>query len=267
MRKIKQFFILFLIQFLVSLNPAEAQEEKEITQLLKSYISEINTLSQSKKIDNLKKLLADDFMAHESEIALNGSVRHLSRNRETHLRLLQQRIAYAEGISIDASLERIFHATSGEKTAYIMAELKINVQYEGNPAEKVSIFVNAIGSKIDGIWKLTETDNVIMVDEKTLGKCLCSFYERDAGFATEVVYPSGFAYEKKMDAFTFRLQDGVKTISVNDQLYHWKQNGEIVNITDGKGGKALGTTNDSKKAATIVLSDLYQTHCIEFIMR
>ncbi len=261
--------LLFLVQLfgltLFSIGSVQAQEENDITKLFRNYIQEVDALNQTKNIENLVKLLDRDFELNKTEVTLNGNTRNITIDRANHLRTLQQ-IFLTEAIQVNISIEQIYKATSGKKTAVISASIKADVKYEDNEAQKVTILINAVGANKNGTWKFIQMDNIEVIDERNLGKCPCRYTQTKQGFETEVVYPSGFAYSKKQDAFTFRLEDGVKTITVNDQLYQWKKNGELLNVTDGK-NTALGTTTDNKKAVSFILGDLYKSNCTEFIER
>lgn len=263
MHTVSKFIIATIGSLIIVYGTVNAQEDQAIIELFRNYIAEINNLDKSKSTDNLKKLLSPDFVINQTQVALEGNIRRFSHDREEHLGGFRE-IYLTEGVTLASNIERVLRTTSGLNTALIIAEVKANISYDGKVGQKVTNFVNAIGSQTNGEWKLTQIDNVTVPDERTIGNCPCRFYERGNGFATELAYPSGLEYETKLDVFTIRNGQAARTIKMNKQLYNWKSNGEVMSADEKE---VLGTTNTPKEAVTLILAEVYKDRCIKIIAR
>lgn len=242
-------------------------QEAPITQLFKGYIKELNDLNKTKDLNRVLKFFDPSFETNQTYIGLSGVARRSTRDFSDFTADLQV-LTTDRDVQLNLKIDKINDVVQGSRSGTISASLTMDILVDRKIAEKGSFNVTmaAAKAKAGSRWLFIHSDNIRTVEERNAGRCICYFYERKNDFVTELSYPVGFDYYKILDTFRFRNHNDVRTIHVDDRWYEWEKSGEILDLQGGAKTE-VGTAQDPKGAAVVILGQIYQENCLSFTTR
>lgn len=263
-----KFLIVFITISLMLRDSTYAQDEVAIKKLFNTYIQELNDLNKNKDLKRVLNLLDPEFEINETYIGLTGKVVRTTNDRADHANELQIFISDDKDVKLGLTIDEITNIKQGTKMATISATLTMDIIADGISAEKGGFTVNMaarLNNKEE--WKFIQSDNIRTVEERNSGTCACFFYERKSGFVTELYYPVGFEYTKILDVFTINQKKKTKTIGVNYKQYEWEKGGELFDPFGDDGRTKIGSVQDEKDAIILILGQMYEDHCLDFLKK
>ena len=242
-------------------------QDEPMTKLFKEYIKELNDLNKTKDLNRVLKFLDPSFETNQTYIGLSGVARRSTRDFSDFAADLQV-FTTDRDIQLNLKIDKINDVVQGSRSGTITASLTMDVLVDGKIAEKGSfnITMAAIKAKAGSRWLFVHSDNIRTVEERNAGRCICYFYERKNDFVTELSYPVGFDYYKILDTFKFRNHNDVRTVHVDDRWYEWEKSGKILDLQD-EAKTEIGTAQDPKGVAVVILGQIYQENCLSFTTR
>lgn len=257
MKKPKKFKRVFLIA-LFSFSIAFAQE-KPVTTLLKSYINATNNLGESQDPTSVLSLFSNNYQNNTAYIGLTGV---LNRSTTTYAQLEEK---LAEDIknknyNFTLSLKETVYETQKEKAGTVSALINFESKIDGKVAEKGTILMNIVATKINSQWKITQNNTVRVSEESEIGNCVCYLFSKgESFFSAETYYPAGVKYEREFKSYRVGAKDGKRAIvnrGNNDKAYLWEKNGDLLD-----GSRKIGTAETPAEAIQVVLSSVYGNTC------
>ncbi len=253
--------IKFLVLLTIFTSFTGFSQDKPVTQLLKSYVDATNRLGQSQSSDEILALFSENYQNNTAYIGMSGV---LNRTTTTYAQLAEKLAEdiknknYNFTMSITETVQETQKKNAGTVSALINFESKI----EGKVAEKGSILMNLVATKIKGEWKITHNNTVRVSEESEIGNCVCYLFSKgESYFNAETYYPAGLQYDREYKSYRVGTKDGKRAIvnrSNNDRTFFWNENGDIMD-----GSRKIGEADNSNEAVRIVLSFVYSDTCTE----
>ena len=236
-------------------------QEKPVKTLLKTYINAANNLGDSQDVESVLSLFSNNYQNNTAYIGLAGV---LNRTTMTYAQLEEK---LAEDIknknyNFTMSLKETVYETQKDKAGTISALINFESKIEGKVAEKGTILMNIVATKVNGQWKITQNNTVRVSEESEIGNCICYLFSKgDSFYSAETYYPAGVKYEREFKSYRVGSKDG-KRVIVNrgnsDKAYVWAKNGDVL-----AGSRKLGSAENSADAVQVVLSHVYSNACTE----
>jgi hypothetical protein len=231
-------------------------QEKPVTKLLKSYITNSNQLRQTKQINNVLSLFDDRYKNNIAYVGLSGIVKRSTIGFEQFSEQLSDNIKN-KNYNFQMSIEDIVHESQKERAGTVSALVNFESKIDGKVAEKGTILMNIVASLVRGEWKIIHNNTVRVSEGSDIGNCVCYLYAKGTTmFNAETYYPAGVEYDREYQSFRVSTRDGKRIIKGNDITYNWSENGDILDA-----GRKLGNTKSSDEAIKIVLTSVYSETC------
>jgi hypothetical protein len=231
-------------------------QEKPVTKLLKSYISNSNQLRQTKQVNNVLSLFDDRYRNNIAYVGLSGIVKRSSIGFEQFAEQLDENVKN-KNYNFQMSIEEIVHESQKERAGTVSALVNFESKIDGKVAEKGTILMNIVASLVRGDWKIIHNNTVRVSEGSDIGNCVCYLYAKGSTmFNAETYYPAGVEYDREYQSFRVTSRDGQRIIKANDMSYNWESNGDILD-----GGRKIGNADNSDAAIKLVLTNIYSETC------
>ena len=234
-------------------------QEKPVTVLLKSYINATNNLGSSQDPDTVLSLFGTNYQNNTAYIGLTGV---LNRSTTTYGQL-QEKLAEDiknQNYNFTLSLMELVYEAHKERAGTVSALINFESKIDGKVAEKGTILMNIVATKIRGEWKITQNNTVRVSEESEIGNCVCYLFSKgESFFNAETYYPSGVKYEREFKSYRVGIKDGQRAIvnrGNNDKTYVWDKNGDIID-----GSRKIGSAQTPDEAVQVVLAYVYANTC------
>ena len=259
MKNLANLKFLFIVTFLFSLSTFA--QETQVTKLLKSYIEATNQLGESQDAQNILSLFSKNYQNNTAYIGMSGV---LNRNTTTYAQL-EEKLAddiKNKNYNFTLSLTETVHETQKENAGTVSALINFESKIEGKVAEKGSILMNLVATKIRGEWKITHNNTVRVSEESEIGNCVCYLFSKgESYFNAETYYPAGLKYDREYKSYRVGTKDGKRAIvnrGNNNRTFIWNQNGDVLD-----GTVKIGSADNSSDAIQVVLAFVYSNTCTE----
>jgi len=252
--KIKHAFLITLFSFSITF-----AQEKPVTTILKSYINATNSLGKSQDPSSVLSLISNNYQNNTAYIGLTGV---LNRSTTTYAQLEEKLTEDIknENYNFTMSLKETVYETQKERAGTVSALINFESKIEGKVAEKGTILMNIVATKINEQWKITQNNTVRVSEESEIGNCVCYLFSKgESFFSAETYYPAGVKYEREFKSYRVGSKDGKRAIvnrGNNNKAYFWNKNGDILD-----GSRKIGSAETSAEAVQIVLSSVYGNTC------
>lgn len=258
MKKINLLVVLFV--FVCSNMMAQEDAVKE---LLNNYVEAVNNLPKTKNETEVTQYFHENYKNYTAELGLSGVVNRKDSDIKDYTKQLQELINNSE-YTLKLKVEKVLYVNQKNRVGTIAALVNFENTFENKIADKGTILLNLIASRVSGSWKIMHANTTRISESKDVGKCSCYIYQKGEGsikYVSEVFYPAGLEIGQAYQSFRVAIKKGKRYIISDNADYIWKEDGEIL-----EGTRSLGKAEDAKQAIKIILKDSYKDTCIDMLM-
>ncbi len=234
-------------------------QDKPVTQLLKSYIKASNELGANEDAENILALFDKNYQNNTAYIGLTGVLHRTSTTYGQFADKLAEDIKN-KNYNFTMSLGETVYESQKDRAGTVSALINFQSKIDGKVAEKGTILMNIVASKIQGEWKITHNNTVRVSEESEIGNCVCYLFSKGKSFFNaETYYPAGVKYDREYKSYRVSVKEGKRSIvnrGNNDKEFIWEENGDVLD-----GGRKIGTAQTPDEAIQAVLSFVYGKTC------
>ena len=238
-------------------------QEDAVKELLNNYVEAVNNLPKTKNEVEVTQYFHENYKNYTAELGLSGVVNRKDSDIKDYTKQLEELISNSE-YKLKLKVEKVLYVNQKSKVGTIAALVNFENIFENKIADKGTILLNLIASRVSGAWKIMHTNTTRISESKDVGKCSCYIYQKGEGsikYVSEVFYPAGLEIGQAYQSFRVAIKKGKRFIISDNSDYIWKEDGEIL-----EGTRSLGKADDAKKAINIILKDTYKDTCIDMLM-
>ncbi|UOB18786.1 hypothetical protein [Abyssalbus ytuae] len=257
MKIIKSFAYVMALSLVVGVGYSQ---DSPVKNLLVNYINSVNSVGHGTQKEDVMNLFHNTYRSNTAYVKMSGIVSRTSSGKEEVASMLDE-IVQDNNYRFKLTLDKVLYTAQKERAGTISALVNFESIIEDKTAEKGSILMNLVGSKIDGEWKIVHNNTVRVSESKDVGNCACYLYSKGSTkFVTEVYYPSGVEYGHTFESFRVTTRDGKRIITSDAHDFNWDDDGNVIYE-----GRTIGTTEEAKEAIQMALKDLYKESCLKML--
>jgi hypothetical protein len=238
-------------------------QEDAVKDLLNNYIKAVNNLPKTKSEVEVTQFYHENFKNYTAELGLSGVVNRKDSNLEDYSKQIQD-IIDNSNYTLSLDVEKVLYVNQKNKVGTIAALVNFENKFENKIADKGTILLSLIASKVSGAWKIMHTNTTRISESKDVGRCSCYIYEKgenSSRYVSEVYYPAGLEVGQAYQSFRVAFKKGKRYIISDNSDYTWEESGEI-----REGDKLIGKADTIKKGIKLILESSYTDNCIEMLM-
>ncbi|NQY04668.1 MAG: hypothetical protein HRT68_00315 [Flavobacteriaceae bacterium] len=239
-------------------------QEDAVKDLLNNYIEAVNNLPKTKSEIEVTQFFHENYKNYTAELGLSGVVNRKNSDLTDFSEQIQE-IINNSNYTLTLSLEKILYVNQKNKVGTVSALVNFENKFENKIADKGTILLNLIASKVTGAWKIMHTNTTRISESKDVGRCSCYIYNKGADsnrYVSEVYYPAGLEVGQAYQSFRIAIKKGKRYIISDNSDFTWKEaDGEIY-----EGETLIGKADDIKAAIKLILERDYTDNCIEMLM-
>ncbi len=256
----KKFNLVALLLLVFSAN-LFAQEEA-VKDLLNDYIKAVNNLPKSKNTEDVTQLFHENYVSYTAEIGMSGIVHRKTADLKEYEERLQNIIEKSD-YKLKLSVDKILYSNQKNREGTVAALINFENKYQDKIADKGTILLTIIASKVTGEWKIMHSNITRISESKDIGKCSCNIYKKGEDslrYLAEVFYPSGLEIAQSFATYRIAYKNGKRLIISDNDDYIWD---ELDDIYLGK--TKIGKTDDIKEAIRLISKHKFNDNCTEMI--
>lgn len=233
-------------------------QKKEVTTLLKSYISASNALNETKDVNNVLNLFDKKYINNIAYVGLTGVVNKSSIDYNQLTKQLEDNLKNAN-YNFKMTIGQIVYESQKQSAGTVSAVINFESTIDGKTAEKGTILMNIVAALVQDEWKIINNNTVRVSETSEIGNCVCYLFSKgDSFFNAETYYPAGVKYDREYISYRVSVKEGKRTIvnRSNNKVYTWLENGDVLD-----NGKKIGSAETSDQAIQSVLTSVYSETC------
>ncbi len=258
----KKINLLTLLMFFVYAS-SFAQEEA-VKDLLSNYINAVNKLPTTKSNIEVTQYFHENYKNYTADLGLSGVVNRSASNLNEYTEQVEELISNND-YTLMLNVEKILYTNQKSRVGTIAALINFENKYENKIADKGTILLNIIASKVDGTWKIMHSNTTRISESKDVGQCTCNIYkkgETSLRYVAEVFYPSGLQIGQDYSSYRIASKNGKRYVISDNEDYTWNENNEI-----HLGATLIGKTEpeDVKEAIRLISETNFKDNCTKMI--
>lgn len=260
----KKFYLFFSFSLLIfhSLLAQSVDENSPIHSLLKTYVSQTNSLNEENSAQKVFDLYSEQYSGNTTYVNLSGGIIKREYTKSDIKKQINS-ILQDEEYGFVLKLDKILYSNQKENAGTISALLNFESYIDKKVAEKGTMLINFVAVSQNNKWKIIQNNMVRVSEEKDIGDCVCHIYSKgDTKFVTELYYPAGITYEHTFESFQFTTNGSSRIIKSPKQTYAWNRDNKILLEK-----KEVGIARTQKEAIELLIKDANKPPCTNIIFR